>query len=67
MIKRPAHKVKLIIKGPWADTSLQALLNTYEGALLHSLSRKERYRVGILEGPRQIDTLSDRGKEGEVG
>ncbi len=39
MIKRPANNVKLIIKGPWADTSLQALLNTYKGELLHSLSR----------------------------
>ncbi len=42
MIKQPAHNVKLIIKGPWADTSLQALLNTYEGEFLHSLSGKGR-------------------------
>lgn len=38
MIKGPAYKVKLIIKGPWAHISLPARLNTYEGALLHSLS-----------------------------
>lgn len=37
MIKRPAYNIKLIIKGPWADTGLQALLNTHEGELLHSL------------------------------
>lgn len=37
MIKRPAHNVKLIIKGPWANTGLQALLNTYEGEFLQSL------------------------------
>lgn len=46
MIKRPAHNVKLIIKGPWANTSLQALLNTYEGEFLHSLSGKEIYAIG---------------------
>lgn len=45
---------KLIIKGPWADTRPQALLNTYEGELLHSLSHNERRRVGISERTEQI-------------
>lgn len=51
MIKRPAHNVKLIIKGPRANTSLQALLNTYKEEFLHSLQGEEKCRVG------------DRGKE----
>lgn len=50
------HKVKWIIKGPRADTSLQAPLNTYEGELLHSLSPKERQRVCILERTGQMNT-----------
>jgi len=35
MIKRPVQNIKLIIKGPWPDPSLQALLNTYEGEFQH--------------------------------
>lgn len=53
MIKGPAYKVKLIIKGPWADIGLPARLNTYEGALLHSLSGGEGGRLTWREGGKQ--------------
>lgn len=67
MIKWPVHRVKLIMKGPWADTSLQALLNTYEGELLHSLSHRGRKKVGILERMRQIEIVYNKKKEKKGG
>lgn len=62
MIKRPAHNAKLIIEGPRADTSLQALLNTYEGEFLHSLSGKER--VFFRENKAKKNSVGqEKGKE----
>lgn len=66
MIKRPVHNVKLIIKGPWADTSLQALLNTYEGEFLHSLSGKER-AGGCFRGNEAKRNGVGQGKGREEG
>lgn len=63
MIKGPAYQVKLIIKGPWADISLPARLNTYEGALLHSLSGGEGGRLIWREGGKQ--TCFRVGEEAE--
>lgn len=65
MIKQPVHKVKLIMKGPWADNSLQALLNTYEGELLHSLSHRQI--VSILERIRQIEIVYNKTNEKKEG
>lgn len=80
MIKGPAYKVKLIIKGPWAHISLPARLNTYEGALLHSLSggeggrgkagrRRGRNLEGWREGNRHVIGCGeeDEGNDDEDG
>ena len=67
------HNVKLIIKGPRADTSLQAQLNTYEGEFLHSLSGKERWvsgyfreneakRNGVRQGRRRVSVLPQESR-----
>lgn len=55
------------MKGPWADNSLQALLNTYEGELLHLLSHRERQKVSILERMRQIEIVYNKTNEKKRG